>query len=59
MTGADETVIAKRAEELGDDMLALPEHFIVPNAHVELSGPDCFHSTTAQAYLAGATRHIG
>lgn len=58
VTGADQTVIAKRADELGYDMIVVPEHFIVPNSHVELSGPHYFHSTVAQAHIAGATRHI-
>lgn len=30
----------------------------MPNSHVELSGPHYFHSTVAQAYLAGATQRI-
>ena len=30
VTGADQTVMAKRAEELGYDMIPIPEHFIVP-----------------------------
>jgi probable F420-dependent oxidoreductase len=58
VTGADQTVMAKRAEELGYDMITIPEHFIVPTAHVELSGPHYFHSTVAQAYIAGATQRI-
>ena len=40
------------------DMLAVPEHFIIPRKHVELSGPHYFHSTVAQAYIAGATQRI-
>jgi probable F420-dependent oxidoreductase len=58
VTGADQTVMAKRAEELGFDMLSIPEHFVVPRTHVELSGPHYFHSTVAQAYLAGVTQRI-
>ena len=58
VTGADQTVMAKRAEELGYDMIPIPEHFIVPTAHVELSGPHYFHSTVAQAFIAGATQRI-
>ena len=45
VTGADQTRIARRAEALGYDMLAVPEHFVVPNTHLELSGPHYFHST--------------
>jgi len=58
VTGADQTLMARRAEELGYDMIPVPEHFVVPNSHVELSGPHYFHSTVAQAYLAGATQRI-
>jgi probable F420-dependent oxidoreductase len=58
VTGADQTLMVKRAEELGYDMIPIPEHFIVPNSHVELSGPHYFHSTVAQAYIAGATQRI-
>ena len=58
VTGADQTVMAKRAEELGYDMIPIPEHFIVATAHVELSGPHYFHSTVAQAFIAGATQRI-
>jgi probable F420-dependent oxidoreductase len=58
VTGADQTAMARRAEALGYDMLAVPEHFIIPRSHVELSGPHYFHSTVAQAYLAGATQRI-
>lgn len=58
VTGADQVVMARRAEELGFDMIPIPEHFVVPNAHVELSGPHYFHSTVAQAFIAGATHRI-
>jgi probable F420-dependent oxidoreductase len=58
VTGADQTRMAKRAEELGYDMIPIPEHFVVPTSHVDLSGPHYFHSTVAQAYLAGATQRI-
>jgi probable F420-dependent oxidoreductase len=50
--------MAKRAEELGYDMIPIPEHFVVPTAHVELSGSHYFHSTVAQAFIAGATQRI-
>jgi probable F420-dependent oxidoreductase len=58
VTGADQTRLAKRADELGYDMIAVPEHHIIPNAHVELSGPHYFHAATGQAYIAGATQRI-
>lgn len=58
VTGADQTRMVKRADQLGYDMIAVPEHFVIPTDQVELSGPHYFHSTTAQAYIAGATEHI-
>jgi probable F420-dependent oxidoreductase len=58
VTGADQTRMVKRAEALGYDMIAIPEHFVIPNEHVELSGPHFLQSTIAQAYIAGATEKI-
>jgi len=56
--GAAQTMMARRAEEMGYDMLAVPEHFIIPRSHVALSGPHYFQASIAQAYLAGATQRI-
>ena len=58
ITGADQTRMAKRADELGYDMIAVPEHFAIPDEHDGLSGPHYLQSTVAQAYLAGATSRI-
>jgi probable F420-dependent oxidoreductase len=58
VTGADQTRMAKRAEAMGYDMIAIPEHFVIPTDHVELSGPHYLQSTVAQAYIAGATEKI-
>jgi alkanesulfonate monooxygenase SsuD/methylene tetrahydromethanopterin reductase-like flavin-dependent oxidoreductase (luciferase family) len=58
VTGPDQAAIARRAEELGYDMIPIPEHFVVPNSHVELTGSQYFHSTVAQAFIAGATQRI-
>jgi probable F420-dependent oxidoreductase len=58
VTGADQTRMVKRAEALGYDMIAIPEHFVIPTENVELSGPHYLHSTVAQAYIAGATEKI-
>lgn len=58
VTGADQTLLAKRAEELGYDMIAVPEHFVIPREHLELSGPHYFHAAAAQGYFAGATERI-
>lgn len=58
VTGSDQTRMAKCADEWGYDMIAVPEHFVIPREHVELSGPHYLQSTVAQAYLAGATERI-
>ena len=58
VTGPDQANIARRAQELGYDMIPIPEHFVVPNSHVELTGSHYFHSTVAQAFIAGATERI-
>jgi probable F420-dependent oxidoreductase len=57
VTGPDQLRMARRAEELGYDMIAIPEHFAIPpdDAH---TGAFWLHSTTAQAALAGATSRI-
>lgn len=58
VTGADQTRLAKWADELGYAMIGVPEHQIIPKSHVELSGPHYFHAYTAMSYLAGATERI-
>jgi probable F420-dependent oxidoreductase len=58
VTGLDQTRLVKRADELGYDMIGVPEHFIIPRAHVDLSGPHYFHAAAAQGYIAGATHRI-
>lgn len=58
VTGADQTRLAKWAEELGYAMISVPEHHIIPREHVDLSGPHHFSAYTAMSYLAGATERI-
>jgi probable F420-dependent oxidoreductase len=58
LSGRDIAAVAQRAEELGYSMVFLPEHFLTPASHVELSGDHYFDATTAQAYLAGATSTV-
>jgi probable F420-dependent oxidoreductase len=58
VTGREITRIARRGEELGFDMLRIPEHFVITRDHVELSGPHYTHATVAQAHLLGATQKI-
>jgi probable F420-dependent oxidoreductase len=56
--GAAQTRLARLADDLGYDMLSVPEHFVVPDEHVALSGPHYFHAAAGQGYFAGATRRI-
>ncbi len=58
VTGPDQTRMAKCADRWGYDMIAFPEHFVIPADHVDLSGPHYLHSTVAQAHVAGATERI-
>lgn len=58
LTGSDIARVARVAEELGYSQVFLPEHFLTPAAHVELSGDHYFDATTAQAFIAGATATI-
>jgi probable F420-dependent oxidoreductase len=58
VTGAVQTRMAKFADRIGYDMISVPEHFIIPNEHVELSGPHYFHAAAGQGYFAGATERI-
>lgn len=55
VTGADQTKLAKWAEQLGYEMIAVPEHHVIPRNHVKLSGPFYFNAYTAMAHFAGAT----
>jgi probable F420-dependent oxidoreductase len=58
VTGADQTRLAKWADQLGYAMISVPEHHVIPNAHVELSGPHYLSAYPGMAYLAGATERI-
>jgi probable F420-dependent oxidoreductase len=58
VTGAEQTRLAKWADDVGYDMLSTGEHFVIPKDHVELSGPKYAHAAAMQGYLAGATTRI-
>lgn len=58
LTGQDIALTARTAERLGYSMVFLPEHYLTPTSHVELSGDHYFDATTAQAFIAGATSSI-
>ncbi len=58
VTGADQTRLAKLADDLGFAMICVPEHHVIPNQHVPLSGSHYFASYPGMAYFAGATSRI-
>jgi probable F420-dependent oxidoreductase len=58
VSGSDQKRMIRCADELGYDFITVPEHFVVPHEHVELTGSHYFHSTVAQAFIAGATNQI-
>ena len=58
VTGPEQTRLAKWAEKLGYEMIAVPEHHIIPNQHVELSGAHYFNAYVGMAHFAGATERI-
>lgn len=58
VTGGDQRRMMQCADRWGYDMIAVPEHLVIPTDHVELSGPHYLHSTTAQAFIAGATERV-
>lgn len=58
VTGADQTRLARWAEQLGFGMLSVPEHHVIPAAHLELSGAHHLSAYSTMAYWAGATERI-
>src|SRR5215469_2747407 len=58
VTGPDQTRLAKWADKLGYAMISVPEHYVIPREHVELSGPHYFSAFPAMAHFAGATEAI-
>ncbi len=58
VSGAEQTKLAKWAEQLGYAMICVPEHHVISNNHVDLSGKFYFHAYAGMAYFAGATETI-
>jgi probable F420-dependent oxidoreductase len=58
LNGADILRAASLADELGYWKLLTGEHFIIPKAHVTLSGDHSLHSVVALAFLANAAPHM-
>src|SRR4029077_11120152 len=51
-------LVARTADELGFDSIAIPEHIVIPSDMVELMGSFWTHAMTAMAFVAGATSHL-
>jgi probable F420-dependent oxidoreductase len=58
VTGPEQRRMMQCADQWGYDMIAVPEHLVIPTDHVALSGPHYLHSTAAQAFIAGATERV-
>ncbi len=58
MQPADYQLVARTADDLGFDAIAVPEHIVVPEEMVELMGPFWSHAMTVMAFVAGATSRI-
>jgi probable F420-dependent oxidoreductase len=58
VTGAEQQALAKFADDLGFAMIAVPEHFVIPTEHKDLSGDFYFSAYPGMAFYAGATSRI-
>lgn len=58
VTGLQQTELVKWAEGLGYEMVSVPEHHVIPDEHVELSGGFYFNALIGMAHLAGATQKM-
>lgn len=50
--------VARTADELGFDSIAISEHIVMPAEMVDLMGAHWSHAMTAMAFVAGATTRI-
>jgi probable F420-dependent oxidoreductase len=58
MRPEDFQLVARTADELGFDSIAVPEHIVVPSEMVGLMGSFWSHAMTVMAYVAGATSRL-
>jgi probable F420-dependent oxidoreductase len=58
VTGAEMVKLAKWGDKLGYEMIPVPEHFIIPREHLELSGAHHVAAYPSMAFFAGATETI-
>jgi probable F420-dependent oxidoreductase len=57
-TGEDILRMARRADELGFDIIRIPEHLVMHEDWVRKMGPRWVHSVTTAGIIAAATRRI-
>src|SRR5579863_2128560 len=50
--------VARTADELGFDSIAVPEHIVMPSEMADLMGPFWTHAMTVMAFVAGATSRV-
>ena len=58
VTGAEMVKLARWGDQLGYEMICVPEHFIIPREHVELSGAHHMAAHPTMGFFAGATERI-
>jgi len=58
VSGKEMMALARWAEKLGYAMIAVPEHFVIPNNHLELSGAHHVAAYPTMAFFAGGTETI-
>jgi len=56
--GAELVKLAQWADQLGYEMVAVPEHFVIPKENVELSGAHYVAAYPSMGFFAGATKTI-
>jgi hypothetical protein len=58
LTPADFQLIARTADELGCDVISVPEHIVMPNDLSPMMGAFWPHAFTVMSFIAGATARI-
>jgi len=58
MGAQDYQLVARTADELGFDSIAVPEHIVIPSDMVDVMGAFWSHAMTAMAFVAGATSRL-
>lgn len=58
VTGPEQIALLKHAEALGFEMVTVPEHYVMPKDHRELSGPFYLNAYAGMGVYAGATERM-